>query len=267
MLKIFCGALLSGAALAVISSVAFAADLDSGEGGMKNNAPAPDHAITVNGGVTSDYASRGISNSDNDPAIFTGVDLAIRQFYVGAWGSSVNQDVSDGGLELDLYAGWKPTYRNIELDFGFIYYAYPNPGDRDYDLNYYELKAAASAKVIDDLTLTGTVWWTPNNTGESGSTWTLEGKASKPLALAELTLSGALGYVTSADTGGRFSCSFGDDNYTYWNVGLSRTFREHYTLDVRYWGADVDVPASWDDSRHLNALADDRVVGTFTFNY
>jgi hypothetical protein len=96
---------------------------------------------------------------------------------------------------------------------------------------------------------------------EAGSTWTFEGKLAKALPIWDLSLSGTLGFVTSDDKNGNFSLAggIGDDNYTYWNIGLSKTFREHFTVDVRYWGTDIDGGAE--------SLADDRVVGTLTFTY
>ena len=65
----------------------------------------------------------------------------------------------------------------------------------------------------------------------------------------------------SEDTEERFSGLIGDDSYTYWNVGLSKTFKEKYTFDVRYWGTDIDGHPT------ANNLSGDRVVGSFTFSY
>jgi uncharacterized protein (TIGR02001 family) len=253
-------ALLGGAAFALFGASAMAADPQ----GMKDSPAEPaarDFAVTVNGGLTTDYVFRGISQSDNDPAVFAGTDATYGMFYAGFWGSSVASFTSSSGLELDLYGGIKKTFNGVDFDLGVIYYTYPG-NNADLELNYVELKAAASAKVWRDITLTGTAFWSPDYYGEAGSTWTFEGKASTPLPLWGLTLSGAVGHVTSEDDAARFSASYGDDNYTYWNVGLSKTFREHFTVDVRYWGTDVDA-----DTDYLNGIADDRVVATLTFNY
>jgi uncharacterized protein (TIGR02001 family) len=262
MLKVLRAGLLSSTALLLVSGSAFAADL----GGSFKDEPAatPDYSIAVNGGFMTDYVFRGISQNDNDPSLFAGVDLTYQMFYLGVWGAAVDDGVSAGNTEIDVYGGIKPKYAGIDFDFGLIYYGYPSQRDAAnvYAADYLEVKAAASATILNDLAVTGTVFWSPDYALETGSTWTVEGKVSKPLPIAELVLSGALGYVTSDDDSGQFSGSFGDDNYTYWNVGLSRTFKEHYTFDVRYWGTDVDT-----NDRHLDALADDRVVGTFTFSY
>jgi uncharacterized protein (TIGR02001 family) len=253
-------ALFGGAAFVAAGGVANAADLGSYKDASIEE-PARAHSVTVNGGITSDYVFRGISQSDEGPAVFAGAEIAYGLFYAGFWGSSVDETVSDGNVEVDVYGGIKKTFNGVDFDLGVIYYTYPN-NDFAVELNYVELKAAASSKIWRDITVTGTVFYSPDYYFEAGATWTFEGKASMPLHVWGLTASGALGHVTSDDDGGAFSGSYGDDNYTYWNIGLSKTFREHFTIDVRYWGTDVDV-----DAEPAQSFADDRVVATFTFNY
>jgi uncharacterized protein (TIGR02001 family) len=253
-------AALMGSAAVVLSGTAFAADL----GGSLKDGPvaAPDFSISANGGFTTDYVFRGVSQSDNTASVFAGVDVAYKMFYAGVWGASVDSATSPGEMELDVYAGIKPSWNGIDFDLGVIYYGYPD-GDGVYaeDLPFVELKAAATATVLTDLEVTGTVFYSPDYYLETGTTWTFEGKVSKALPWYGLSLSGALGHVSSDDDSGNFSAAVGDDNYTYWNVGLSKTIREHYNVDVRYWGTDVD------DSAGGAYLTGDRILGTFTFSY
>jgi len=258
MTKFLRVALMGSAAVALMSGAALAADLG---GSLKDGSAAtPDHTIAVNGGLTTDYVFRGISQSDNDPAVFAGIDLTYKMFYAGVWGSSVSAFTSSAGIETDIYAGIKQSWKGIDFDLGVIYYTYPG-NNATSELNYLELKASASAK-IRDVTVTGTVFWSPDYYGEAGGTWTVEGKASAPLPVWGLTLSGALGHVSSDDDNAAFSGLYGDDAYTYWNVGLSKTFRDHFTVDVRYWGTDADGVDAY-----TKGLADDRILGTLTFNY
>ncbi|MGH6785820.1 MAG: TorF family putative porin, partial [Novosphingobium sp.] len=72
---------------------------------------APPSEFTVTGNVVfvSDYRFRGLSLSGGDPAIQGAINVNHDSgFYVGAWGSSLEQDAFDiyGNMELDLYAGW-----------------------------------------------------------------------------------------------------------------------------------------------------------------
>jgi len=265
ILRALTSALFGSAAVAIMSGAAMAADL-----GMKD-APVEemksDHTITVNGGLTTDYVFRGQSQSDEGPAVFAGADLAYRMFYVGVWASSVDDFASDGDIEIDIYGGIKKSYNGVDLDLGVIYYAYPeNSADTalGIDLDYFEIKAAASAKIWRDITVTGTVFYAPDYYGESGETWTVEGKASAALPFWGLTVSGAVGHLMNDDNDS-FVAGFGDDNYTYWNIGLAKTFRDKFTIDVRYHDTDVDVDGPGSDL--LNDLTDERVVATVTFNY
>lgn len=91
-------------------------------------APEPDYTISGNLGITSDYRFRGISQSDNRPAVQGGVDFAHKSgLYVGNWNSSVSTWTapSGAGIEMDFYGGFKTELFGIGLDLGAIYYYYP----------------------------------------------------------------------------------------------------------------------------------------------
>ena len=74
-----------------------------------------DDPISGNVALTTDYRFRGISQSDESPAIQGGFDFEHDSgFYLGAWGSSVDFDTNgagyDGCLELDLYGGFSNSF-------------------------------------------------------------------------------------------------------------------------------------------------------------
>lgn len=85
--------------------------------------------VSGNLGLTSDYRFRGISQSQNAPAVQGGVDYAHSSgLYVGNWNSSVSSQVytNGAGVESDLYAGWKKdVYKGITIDIGSYNYFYP----------------------------------------------------------------------------------------------------------------------------------------------
>ena len=85
--------------------------------------------VTGNLGLTSDYRFRGISQSQNAPAVQGGVDYAHSSgFYIGNWNSSVSSQVytNGSGVESDVYAGWKKDiYKGLTLDVGSYNYFYP----------------------------------------------------------------------------------------------------------------------------------------------
>ena len=85
--------------------------------------------VTGNLGLTSDYRFRGISQSQNAPAVQGGIDYNHSSgFYIGNWNSSVSSQVytQGSGVESDLYAGWKKDiYKGLTLDVGSYNYFYP----------------------------------------------------------------------------------------------------------------------------------------------
>ena len=85
--------------------------------------------VTGNLGLTSDYRFRGISQSQNAPAIQGGVEYAHESgLYVGNWNSSVSSQVytNGSGVESDLYGGFKKdVYKGITVDLGTYNYFYP----------------------------------------------------------------------------------------------------------------------------------------------
>ncbi len=89
-----------------------------------------DWTFTGNAGVFSDYRFRGISQTNKKPAFQGGFDIGHASgFYVGNWNSNVDSAFFNGGnLEMDFYGGYKMTAGPVALDFGALYYYYPNSG-------------------------------------------------------------------------------------------------------------------------------------------
>jgi uncharacterized protein (TIGR02001 family) len=112
-------------ALALVS--AFAAPAFAEEA-----APTPEHTLTGNIALVSNYVFRGISQSQNKPALQGGFDYAHSSgIYAGFWASNVGW-VDAGGykannsLETDFYAGFKGTFaEDFSYDIGAIKYYYP----------------------------------------------------------------------------------------------------------------------------------------------
>jgi uncharacterized protein (TIGR02001 family) len=85
--------------------------------------------VVGNVGATSDYRFRGISQTQNGPAVQAGVDYTHSSgFYVGNWNSSVSGALytNGAGIESDVYAGFKKDVaKGITLDVGTMNYFYP----------------------------------------------------------------------------------------------------------------------------------------------
>lgn len=125
--------------------------------------------ITGNVAIASDYVFRGISQTEGGPAIQGGFDYTNGIFYAGTWASNVaSATISSGGIEMDLYAGVTPSLGPVAFNFGVIGYFYPGADDDLAELDYYEAKATASFSPVEPLTLTGSLYYSPDFTLETG---------------------------------------------------------------------------------------------------
>ena len=123
-------------------------------------APTPEHTLTGNMTIVTDYRFRGISQTFGEgffkigPAIQGGIDYAHPSgFYLGNWNSNVsgNQFPNGSSIEMDFYGGWKESFGDFGVDVGTIYYAYPGgtkfTGSRgSQDINNWEAYLGGSWK-------------------------------------------------------------------------------------------------------------------------
>lgn len=218
-----------------------------------------DFTLTGSIGATTDYIFRGISQNRRDVAGQGTLDATYKYFYVGMFLATVDFANDQSGtvtlgngknianLEIDFYAGFKyPVSKMIDVDVGVIYYVYPGgfdgPGAANRELDYVEGKFAITLKPIDPLAVTGTVYYSPEYTNDTGSVVTLEAGATYTLptwSKIGTAVSGLLGYQTGDDARFKSIIANGDSSYLYWNAGATFTFEERLSLDFRYWGTDI----------------------------
>jgi uncharacterized protein (TIGR02001 family) len=207
--------------------------------------------VSANVGLTTDYVFRGISQSNGEAAVQGGADFTCGRFYLGVWSSSIYVD--GGTAEVDIYGGFRTKTGPIDWDLGFIYYSYP--GTPSYlDLDFFELKVGASAEVWKGGTVGGTVFFSPEYTGNSGEVWTLEGAFAQVLPNVGMftpTFSAAIGHLEFQD--------YDYLSYTYWNIGLTLGFHERWAIDLRYWDTDIDGGCY--------GLCDDRFVASVKYKF
>lgn len=78
-------------------------------------------------GVTSDYISRGASQTNNGPAIQPWVEYENSGIYVGLWASNVR--LGPDRIEVDLYGGYRWSAGETNFDVGYARYFYDSTGD------------------------------------------------------------------------------------------------------------------------------------------
>jgi len=177
--------------------------------------------VSANAAMTSNYVWRGMTQSDDSPAIQGGFDLDYKGFYVGAWGSNVNFKTNpDSSMELDAYGGYKNEISGIAYDIGYIQYAYPNDSKAlnfgeaylglSYDFEVVEVSAKYSLGVeTDDID--------PENAYEAG--------VSVPLPM-DISIDATVGNYENIGI--------------YYIAGITKTIGK-FDLSVAYSGMDFEA--------------------------
>jgi uncharacterized protein (TIGR02001 family) len=94
--------------------------------------------FTANISASNNYLWRGLTQSDNGPAVSGGIDYGHDSgFYVGTWVSNVNYGAGDPfSYEHDMYAGYSGEYNEVTYDFGYLYYNYDEQANFDFSEVY-----------------------------------------------------------------------------------------------------------------------------------
>jgi uncharacterized protein (TIGR02001 family) len=237
--------------------------------------PAPRAcAFSANVALATEYVFRGVSQTAEGPAVQGGFDAACGMFYAGVWASNLDWGVNGTDIEMDWYAGFKPKTGPITWDLGIIYYSYPSSTEAftGFDNNYLELKVGGSAEVWKDGTFGVTVFFSPDYQFETGNVWTIETSFAQvlpKLGMFTPTFSALLGYQVGDDVAYRTRItSGGDDNYLYWNAGVTLGFMEKWSLDLRYWDSNLSDQAGTAGFCTGGVLqCDERFVATLKFTY
>ena len=187
----------------------------------------PDHEVSFNVGLASEYRYRGISQSRLDPAISAGADYTHNPtgLYAGTWVSSIKwiKDAGTvggysgkGNVEVDLYAGKKGEIgKGFGYDVGGLYYWYP-------DNNY-----AITSANANTFELYGKLTYGPAYVKYSHSTTNLFGNANTKNSGyidvgADIDLGS--GYTLNLHAGHQRVKNLSVASYSDYKVGLSKEF-------------------------------------------
>lgn len=218
--------------------------------------------ITVSGtaAIVTDYRFRGVSLSGGDPAIQAGITLTHESgFYVGTWGSSIDDGGTDlyGDLELDLFGGWSGDIaEGVGLDVGLLYYAYPTNAS-GLVAEYFEPYATLSGTLGPVTAKAGVNYaWKQDSLG-GGDNLYLHTELGADIPNTPISLSAHLGYTDGA-LAPPLLAGTSDETGFDWSLGASATVLGSVTLGIAYTG--VDGPS-------INGSTDDAVVGTLSVSF
>lgn len=180
-------------------------------------APAADspHALTATLTGTTNYLFRGISQTDNGPAVQGSFDYEYKPYslYAGIWGSNVSSAGYGGAnMELDLYAGWRPTWDEFGLNLGVITYRYPTTNNSNNNTVDFQLGLSYDFGVAKP---SFTTHYSDDCYG-NGAAWYYDLTVAVPLPM-DFSLKGHYGW-------NQFSGGSGLQDYQDWSIGISRPF-------------------------------------------
>jgi uncharacterized protein (TIGR02001 family) len=215
-MKLFRHPALLLAATTIASTPALAADIYTAEpevAAVEEESSGWEFDVAFGVAVTSRYVSRGVDQT-RGPTVQAYIEPSYGIFYAGVWGSGVNFGGGDPDrVEYDLYAGVRPEFGNLSLDFGYVHYFYNRSGEC-----CGEIYAKASYAFTDWFSAGGELYIDPKFDTQYG---VLSNEISLPY---DFTFSSAIG--TWFDRANRDTVD--------WNAGLSYTFADTLTLDARY---------------------------------
>lgn len=215
-----------------------------------------DFELSGNAALVSEYRFRGVDLSGGDVAVQGGVDVVHSSgFYVGAWGSSIDEDtVGFGHTEVDVYGGWSGDLTDgLALDVGVIGYLYPNSGPGDFD--YVEFYSSLST-TLGPVGAEFGVAYAPEQDSLGGTdNLYFYTDVSAAIPGTPVSLTGHLGYTDGFLT-------FTDDGNAFdWSIGAEAAIGGPLTLGVAYVGAEGDIaPPAYD-------FVDDAVVVTLSASF
>ncbi len=220
-------------------------------GGNSSSAMLPDgFESSASVALTTDYVWRGVSQTNNDPAIQGSFDVAHESgAYIGAWASSFNGAPGASSMELDIYAGFsRETDLGGILPFGFTYdlgvlrYEYTSQSA----LNFTELYFGGSISPVENLNIS-TYYYYGLKIEQ-----TLPGEYTD--MAVDYTLPESLGSITLLGHAGYYNQKGGLDNYWDWKAGVARDFGL-FNVEVAYTETDDASDSNLQDGRAVATLS------------
>lgn len=218
-------------------------------------------SVTVSGNaaVTSDYRFRGLSLSDGDIAIQGGIDVAHESgFYIGTWGSSIEDSATYGHTELDLYGGWSgEVISGLTLDAGLLYYVYPNgEGGAAGPSDYFEPYASVAGSIGPVEIKSGIAYaWSQDSLGNSDNVYIYTG-ASAGIPNTPITVNANIGL--NEGSLGNPAGIVGANDYIDWMIGADWAITNNLTATLAY--TDTNAPS-------INNFTDSAIVFTLGVSF
>lgn len=215
-----------------------------------------DITISGNAALVTEYRFRGIDLSGGDIAIQGGVDVGHSSgFYVGTWGSSLDEDsVGYGHTEIDIYGGWSGDIASgISADVGVIYYAYPNAGAGDFD--YIEFYGSAGFALGPAEATLGVAYAPEQDSLADDDNLYIYADLGVGIPNTPFSISGHVGYTDG------FLTYTNDSKAWDWSIGADFAATENLSVGIAY------IDAEGNEAPGTYKFTDSAVVGTLSVSF
>lgn len=198
--------------------------------------------FSANVAMVSEYRFRGVDLSGGDIAVQGGVDIGHSSgLYVGAWGSSLDEDtVGYGHTELDIYGGFGGNISDaVSYDVGVLFYLYPNAGAGDFD--YVEFYGSLGYNFGPAEATLGVAYAPDQDSLGDTDNLYIYTDVGVGIPNTPLTLTGHLGYTDG------FLTFTGDSKAWDWSIGAEAAVAGPVSVGVAYVEAEGDfAPGDYD---------------------
>lgn len=212
------------------------ASSEPGTGATENavlEASKPKITFSYGAGFTTNYVSKGLTQTDDDPAFQPWLELGYGIGYFGLWASNASFGGVDD-VEVDVSIGLRPEFGNLSFDLGFVQYFY-REDDEDYGEAYLFGKYSPNDNLYVKFQYFHEVY--------ADKDWLYLGGGYSKLPWG-LTLSGGVG----TDFG---TNDFSEDSVAA-DIGVSGDISDHASFDFRASNSSIE---------------DARLIATLSFYY
>ncbi len=214
--------------------------------------------VSGNVALSTDYIWRGVSQTNNHPAISGGFDAAYTfgagpSLYAGVWDGNV--DLGESTIEVDMYAGISGDVGETGLgwDLGILRFQYPHESD----LNFTEAYFGLSYAPVEQISFSAMYYYGLKIEHTDPGNYTDMGIDIDLLSLTGATedsLPSFFGGLALSLHAGHYDLKRGGSNYWDWKAGLSTTL----------WGVDAEVAYTDTDDKQFGSAGDEHLLFTLS---
>lgn len=201
--------------------------------------PVSEHTLTSNVALVSQYVFRGVSYSQEDPAIQGGFDYAHASgLYAGVWGTSLSSKaIADASGEIDVYGGYAGSVGDLAYDVGLLQFIFPGGRLNGERYNTLEAYAGVTWQWLNLKYSHALTDYFAMNAASMG--FGDESKGSHYLE-ANANFEVQPGWLLGLHVGRQVVRGYGSYSFTDYKAGVTRNLPQGWQLGLAWAGTNAD---------------------------